>query len=67
MNDPKITIDEWLVLMKSFNDVNKIKLSPVTEVCAVEAFFEAERKKPMHLRSMSCMIACPCKKCSTWC
>lgn len=32
--------------------------------CLVEQFFREEAKKPPGLRSSSCLISCPCKKCN---
>ena len=66
MND-KMTIVEWFELMKSSNNKGNFSISSNKEYCAVDAFFEAEKKKPFHLRSMTCMIACPCAKCRVWC
>lgn len=34
------------------------------ERCLLDDFFEAERRKPPHLRSNSAMISCPCSKCN---
>lgn len=32
--------------------------------CLVEEFFKKEEQKPSYLRAKSCMISCPCRKCS---
>jgi len=35
--------------------------------CFIEAFFEKESKKPLHLRSGYCLISCPCPRCNPCC
>lgn len=32
--------------------------------CLIQQFFENEMKKPVWLRASSCLISCPCEKCS---
>lgn len=34
------------------------------EICLIAEFFKNEQKKPAHLRSNSCMISCPCRRCN---
>lgn len=34
------------------------------ERCLIKEFFAIQAKKPVHRRATSCMISCPCSKCS---
>lgn len=35
--------------------------------CLIEEFFKKEQEKPAHLRSNSCLIACPCPRHRVYC
>jgi len=41
-----------------------VPLLPEEQPCLVEAFFRHQETLPANRRSNTCMISCPCRKCS---
>jgi len=47
-------------------EVIGLKIDDEEEPCLIRAFFESEQKKPPAQRQTSCMISCPCSRCTPY-
>jgi hypothetical protein len=56
--------DELDRLDEQYKNDREIIQKDLEQPCLIEAFFKRQAKLPPHLQQTSCMISCPCPRCS---